>query len=97
MIGNVPSLTPTNRVNSAGCFRRYFHISSCAKFGNFCTYFGKTSSQSRLQFQRDPHAAQELLSVGETALPKNMKLANLAAMMTVTRALLNLHEMITRN
>ncbi len=53
--------------------------------------------KSLLQFQRDPNAAKELVSAGETALPKNVKVANLAAMMTVTRALLNLHETITRN
>jgi hypothetical protein len=53
--------------------------------------------QSLLQFQRDPRAAKELVSVGEAALPKAVKLASLAAMMTVTRAILNLHETITRN
>jgi hypothetical protein len=53
--------------------------------------------QSLLQFQRDPKAAKELVSVGEAALPKTVKLPQLAAMMTVTRALLNLHETITRN
>ncbi|MBL8205922.1 MAG: PSD1 domain-containing protein [Blastocatellia bacterium] len=53
--------------------------------------------QSLLQFQSDPKAAKELASVGESALPKNVKLVNLAAMMTVTRAILNLHETITRN
>jgi hypothetical protein len=53
--------------------------------------------QSLLQFQRDPNAAKELVNVGEAALPKTVKLPQLAAMMTVTRALLNLHETITRN
>ena len=53
--------------------------------------------KSLLQFQRDPKAAQELVHVGETPLPKKVKVANLAAMMTVTRTLLNLHETITRN
>ena len=53
--------------------------------------------KSLLQFQRDPKAAKELVSAGETALPQKVKLAQLAAMMTVTRALLNLHETITRN
>ncbi len=53
--------------------------------------------QSLLQYQRDPNAAKELVSVGEAAMPKNVKLAPLAAMMTVTRAILNLHETITRN
>lgn len=50
-----------------------------------------------MEFQRDPKAAQALIKVGETALPKNLKAVNLAAMTTVTRAILNLHETITRN
>jgi hypothetical protein len=53
--------------------------------------------QSLLQYQRDPKAAKELVSVGEAAMPKNVKVPQLAAMMTVTRAILNLHETITRN
>ncbi len=53
--------------------------------------------KSLAAFQRDAPAAQALLNVGETALPKNLKRANLAAMTTVTRAILNLHETITRN
>ncbi len=53
--------------------------------------------KSLSQFQRDPAAAKDLVQVGESALPKNVKLAQLAAMMTVTRAILNLHETITRN
>jgi Protein of unknown function (DUF1553)/Protein of unknown function (DUF1549) len=53
--------------------------------------------QSLREFQRNPQAAQGLLKTGETALPKNLKLSNVAAMTTVTRAILNLHETITRN
>jgi hypothetical protein len=53
--------------------------------------------QSLMQFQRDPKAAKDLVSTGESALPKNLKPVPLAAMMTVTRAILNLHETITRN
>jgi Protein of unknown function (DUF1553) len=53
--------------------------------------------QSLAQFQRDPKAAKDLVSAGETPLPKAVKLPQLAAMMTVTRAILNLHETITRN
>jgi Protein of unknown function (DUF1553)/Protein of unknown function (DUF1549)/Planctomycete cytochrome C len=53
--------------------------------------------QSLVQFQRDPKAAKDFVSAGESALPKNVKPAPLAAMMTVTRAILNLHETITRN
>ena len=53
--------------------------------------------KSWLEFQRDPKAAQALLNSGETSLPKNIKPVPVAAMTTVTRALLNLHETITRN
>ncbi len=48
-------------------------------------------------YQIDVKAAQALLQVGETELPKAVAPAKLAAMMNVTRALLNLHESITRN
>ncbi len=53
--------------------------------------------KSLTQFQRDAAAAQDLVQAGENVLPRNVKLAQLAAMMTVTRAILNLHETITRN
>jgi hypothetical protein len=49
------------------------------------------------QFQRDAQAAQALLSVGDATVLKNLPAARLAAMTTVTRAILNLHETITRN
>ena len=50
---------------------------------------------SRFRANRD--AATELLSVGEAPLAKNADPAELAAWTTVTRAVLNLHELITRN
>ncbi|MBS1810308.1 MAG: PSD1 domain-containing protein [Acidobacteria bacterium] len=53
--------------------------------------------KSLAEFQRDPKAAQALINVGESPLPKDLKLVNVAAMTTVTRAILNLHETITRN
>jgi len=50
-----------------------------------------------LRFQRNPAGARELTSVGDAPLAKGLNGANLAAMATVTRAILNLHETITRN
>ena len=44
-----------------------------------------------------PQRAQELLGVGETPVDKKLRPTELAAMMMVTRAILNLHERITRN
>lgn len=41
--------------------------------------------------------AEKLIHTGESAVPANGKAADLAAMTTVARAILNLHELITRN
>ena len=49
------------------------------------------------QFQRDAKTAQELLGVGDAPVAKGIATARLAAMTTITRAILNLHETITRN
>ena len=49
------------------------------------------------RFAADPASAREFLSEGETPLPANVNAVRLAAMATVTRAVLNLHELITRN
>ncbi|MDX2266556.1 MAG: PSD1 and planctomycete cytochrome C domain-containing protein [Bryobacter sp.] len=54
--------------------------------------------QSNLKrFTQEPLAAQQLLTVGEAPLPAKVRPAELAAATTVTRAILNLHETITRN
>jgi uncharacterized protein DUF1553/uncharacterized protein DUF1549/cytochrome c len=53
--------------------------------------------KSLREFQSDPKSAKELISIGDAPLPKNVNAPELAAMTTVTRAILNLHEMITRN
>jgi hypothetical protein len=52
---------------------------------------------SLAQFRTDKKDAVELTSVGESAKPKVSNEANLAAMTMVARAILNLHETITRN
>lgn len=49
------------------------------------------------QYSDDGVAARLLLGVGETARPENADLAELAAWTSVTRAILNLHETITRH
>jgi len=54
-------------------------------------------NESLTEFRADPKAANELIHVGEKPGGSGMKPADLAAMTTVTRAILNLHETITRN
>lgn len=49
------------------------------------------------QFQRDAKAARWLLGVGDAPVAPSLPVAHVAAMTTVTRAILNLHETITRN
>ncbi len=48
-------------------------------------------------FQRDPDGARELANIGDAPTLTGKSVARLAAMTTVTRAILNLHETITRN
>jgi hypothetical protein len=49
------------------------------------------------RFTADRASARAFLSEGETPLPPNVNVVRLAAMATITRAVLNLHELITRN
>jgi hypothetical protein len=49
------------------------------------------------QFKGDAHAAAAFTSAGESAVPDDLQKRDLAAMTLVTRAILNLHETITRN
>jgi hypothetical protein len=49
------------------------------------------------RFAADTRAARQLLTVGDAPLALNIKPEALAAATTVTRAILNLHETITRN
>jgi hypothetical protein len=48
-------------------------------------------------FRADPQRATELLQVGEAPVARDLRPADLAAMTMVTRAIVNLHETITRN
>jgi hypothetical protein len=52
--------------------------------------------KSLAQFRADPKSAQEFDQVGEAAGQTGLKPADLAAMSMVARAILNLHETITR-
>ncbi len=53
--------------------------------------------EHRAQYEADPRAAVELLAVGEAAVPDGIAPAELAAWTSVARAILNLHETVTRN
>jgi hypothetical protein len=49
------------------------------------------------RFRADPAGAKELIHAGDATVPETARPAELAAMTTVARAILNLHETITRN
>jgi hypothetical protein len=53
--------------------------------------------ESLARFRAAPAAARDLLAVGDAPRPKSADAAELAATAVVTRAVLNLHETITRN
>ena len=53
--------------------------------------------KSRARFRASPPEAKKFISVGEAPLPPKMDSTELAAMTSVARAILNLHETITRN
>jgi hypothetical protein len=53
--------------------------------------------ESLTEFRADPKAANEFIHTGEKPVDPSLKPADLAAMTSVARAILNLHETITRN
>ncbi|MDQ6759716.1 MAG: DUF1553 domain-containing protein, partial [Acidobacteriota bacterium] len=53
--------------------------------------------KSLASFRAAPNAATEFIRIGEAPLPAGANANELAAMTTVARAILNLHETITRN
>ena len=53
--------------------------------------------QSYTAFTANPAGARKVLAVGEATVGRSLSPVTLAAMTTVTRAILNLHETITRN
>ena len=54
-------------------------------------------TRSLAEFRRDANSAQQLISEGEAPVSHAYPPAELAAMTTVARAILNMHETITRN
>jgi hypothetical protein len=57
----------------------------------------KLHAGSLARFQKSPGEARKLIRTGEYRVPANVSPVSLAAMTTVTRVVLNLHELITRN
>ena len=53
--------------------------------------------QQRARYQADPESARALLSTGARPVPADLAPAELAAWTAVARALLNLHETVTRS
>jgi hypothetical protein len=53
--------------------------------------------KSLARFRRDPASAKKLLQIGDAPIPNGADAVRVAAMTTVTRAILNLSETITRN
>ena len=49
------------------------------------------------EYQKDSSAAEALLKIGEYPTPADMNHTELAAWTSVARAILNLHETVTRN
>ncbi|MFN0053139.1 MAG: PSD1 and planctomycete cytochrome C domain-containing protein [Planctomycetales bacterium] len=49
------------------------------------------------QYAQDPAACEALLRIGERPVPEDLNRAELAAWTSVCRAILNLHEVVTRN
>jgi hypothetical protein len=54
-------------------------------------------AKSLARFRADPASAAQLIHIGEKPVAAGLAPANLAAMATVTRVMLNLHEVITRD
>lgn len=57
----------------------------------------KLLESNRQRYQADPEAAKQLLSVGLAPLPDDLNVVELATWTSTSRALLNLHEFMTRN
>ena len=51
----------------------------------------------RAEFSKDADAVKKLLAVGIAPVPSGVDAAELAAWTSVARAILNLHEAVTRN
>ncbi len=58
---------------------------------------GELYAKNLARFAKDERGARQLLTVGDTPLPARTNVRELAAAATLTRAILNLHETVTRN
>ncbi len=54
-------------------------------------------AKSLTHFKADPSGTAEYLRIGDSAVPRNRRPAELAAMSNVARVIMNLHEVITRD
>ena len=61
------------------------------------TVLTELHAKNLARFRADSNSARQLLTVGDAPLTVKFKPEDLAAAFTVTRAILNLHETITRN
>jgi hypothetical protein len=48
------------------------------------------------EFRADPNSAAAVVATGESAVPEDVDVAELAAWTSVARVILNLHETVTR-
>ena len=51
----------------------------------------------RKRYMANPEVASEAISTGEKKVAKDVDPVELATLMSITRAVLNMHEFITRN
>ncbi len=63
---------------------------------NEAAVLGELVGKHREQFHHDPDAAKKLLAVGARPQPADLDPAELAAWMSASRAILNLHELMMR-
>ena len=54
-------------------------------------------ASQRQRYAADPDAAMKVVSVGERSVAEGVDVVELAALLSVTRAVFNMHEFITRN
>ncbi len=84
--------TPQDRVTWA--FQRAFSRSPGSEEHKLLS---KLYAEQIARFRADPSAAAALLAVGEAAVDESLDHPELAALTTVTRTILNLHEAVTRD
>jgi len=68
-----------------------------APFGDERKVLSDLYKRAESEYKKKPEEAKKLLAIGEAPLPAKGNIAEIAAMTTVARIILNLHETITRN